>query len=142
MVNDGCALTLKEKDLKPEDMTKAQFIEKEEIAKVDILLALDDKVLFNVQIVNTTVKTLWDGLCGVYEDKSLASKFFLRRQLYNLKMNDETFVHEHSKVFNSLVNDLLVIDAKVDEEEQTTLLSCSLPNSCDNLIKFESFFQT
>lgn len=49
--------------------------------------------------------------CGsfitVYKDKSLMNKIYLRRQLYNLKMNDEIVIHEHLKEFNTLLNDLL-----------------------------------
>lgn len=80
LVKDGYIIILKYKNLKPQGMTDAQFDEKDEIAKVDILLALDDKVLFN--------------------DKSLIQQQvvgigWLRRQLYNLKMKDETSIDEH-----------------------------------------------
>lgn len=115
LVKDGCTIALKGKDQKPEGITHTQFAEKDEIAKTDILLALDDKVLFNVQTVDTTMKVLGDGLHRVYEDKSLVNKIFLRRQLYNLKMKDGTSVHEHLNLFNCLANDLLGTGVKVDE---------------------------
>lgn len=58
-------------------------------------IIVNDKVLFNVQTVDTTVKALWDGLHKVYEDKSLVNKIFLSRQLYNLKIKDESSIHEY-----------------------------------------------
>lgn len=48
LVKDDYLITLKGKSLKPIGMIDAQFDEKNEIAKADILLALDNKVLFNV----------------------------------------------------------------------------------------------
>lgn len=65
----------------------------------------------------------------MYEDKSLVNKIFLRRKLYNLKMKDDDSIHEHLNEFNFLMNELLEICVKVDEEEQTTLFLYSMPNS-------------
>lgn len=52
LVKDGCSIALKGKSLKPTGMTDAQFVEKDEIDQIDLLLVLEDKVLFNVHIVN------------------------------------------------------------------------------------------
>lgn len=65
----------------------------------------------------------------MYEDKSLVNKIFLRRKLYNLKMKDDDSIYEHLNEFNFLMNELLEICVKVDEEEQTTLFLYSMPNS-------------
>lgn len=65
----------------------------------------------------------------MYEDKSLVNKIFLRRKLYNLKMKDDDSIYEHLNEFNFLMNELLQICVKVDEEEQTTLFLYSMPNS-------------
>lgn len=81
------------------------------------MLALDDKVLFSVQITNITAKALWESLIKLYEEKSLANKIYLRRQSYNLKIKDNASIYEHLNEFNILLNDLLGIDAKIDEEE-------------------------
>lgn len=64
-----------------------------------------------------------------YEDKSLVNKIYFLRQLYNLKMKDKTSVHDHLNEFNSLVNELLGTGVKIDEEEQATILLCSIPDS-------------
>lgn len=60
-------------------MTNAQFAEKHYIVEADNLLTLDDKVLFNIQIVDVTTKALWDNLHKVCEDKPLMNKIFLRK---------------------------------------------------------------
>ena len=67
--------------------------------------------------MDTTAKELWESLIRIYEDKSLVNKIYLMRQLYTLKMKDRTSVHDHLNVFNSLVNELLGTDTKLDEEE-------------------------
>lgn len=68
-----------------------------------------------------------------YEDKSLVNKIYLRRQLYNLKM-DKTSVHDHLNEFNSFVNELLGTGVKIEKEEQATILLSSIPDSWDSLI--------
>lgn len=48
LVKDGCAIALKDKSLKPPGMIDLQFSEKDEIDHTNLLLALEDKILFNV----------------------------------------------------------------------------------------------
>lgn len=107
-------------------MTDAQFAVKDEIAKINILLTLKDRILFNVQMVDTINKELWESLNRIYEDKSLVNKIYLLGQLYNLKMKDKTFVHNHLNAFNLSVNELLETDVKIDDVGQTTILFCSM----------------
>lgn len=61
------------------------------------------------------------------DDKYLVNKIYSRRQLYNLKINDETSIHEHMNEFNTLLNDLLEIDVKIKEDKHAILLLCSIP---------------
>lgn len=58
LVNDGCVVALKNKRLKPPGMTNLQFAEKDEIAQTNLLFALENKILFNVQTVDTITKAL------------------------------------------------------------------------------------
>lgn len=51
---------------------------KDETLRMEIFSALDDKVLFNVHITNTTTTTLWESLIKVYKDKSFVNKIYLR----------------------------------------------------------------
>lgn len=52
------------------------------------------------------------------EDKSLVKKIYLMKQLYNLKMKDETSILEHLNEFNNFLNDILRTDVKIDEDEE------------------------
>lgn len=90
--------------------------------------------MFNLQITNTTTKILWESLTKIYDDESLANEIYLRRQLYNLKINDSLSTYEHFNEFNTLFNDLLGIGMKINEEEHATLLLCSMSYVWDNLI--------
>lgn len=49
-------------------------------------------------------------------------------------MKDETLIHEQLNEFNTLFNNLSRINMKIDEEEETTLLSYLMLDSWDNLI--------
>lgn len=60
-------------------MTDVQFVEKDEIAQADILLALEDKILSNVKTMNIAAKELRDSLNRVYVDMSLINKIYLRQ---------------------------------------------------------------
>ncbi|KAK9118944.1 hypothetical protein Scep_017037 [Stephania cephalantha] len=133
LVKDGCAVALLGKDGKPEGMTDKTFAEKDEMAVANILLALEDTVLFNVEGESSAIG-LWDKLKNIYEGKSLTNKIFLRRQLYALKMKDGASVQEHLNHFNLLINKLMALDVKIEDDEKACLLLCSMPDSWDNLI--------
>ncbi|KAK9113082.1 hypothetical protein Scep_020601 [Stephania cephalantha] len=132
LVKDGCAVALLGKDGKPEGMTDKTFAEKDEMAVANILLALEDTVLFNVEGESSAIG-LWDKLKNIYEGKSLTNKIFLRR-LYALKMKDGASVQEHLNHFNLLISKLMALDVKIEDDEKACLLLCSMPDSWDNLI--------
>lgn len=77
--------------------------------------------------MDTTAKELWEScywIYWIYKDKSFVNQIYFQQQLYNLKMNDQTSVHDSSNVFNSLVIELLRIGVKIDEEEQAIIFLC------------------
>ncbi|PKI61542.1 hypothetical protein CRG98_018038 [Punica granatum] len=123
---DRYAVVLLGEEKKPNKLSDEKFVEKDEMMLADLLLALEDSVLFNVKS-ETTAKGLWDKLRSIYEGKSLMNKIFLRRQLYNLRMVDGSSVHERLNMFNSLISKLAVLDVKIEIEEKDTSVA-SLPN--------------
>jgi hypothetical protein len=71
--------------------------------KSTIQLCLSDSILLNVSEEATT-KDLRDNLGKLYQSKSLVSKPFLRKKLYNLRMRDGDSVADHLNTFNTMVS--------------------------------------
>lgn len=82
LVKDGCTFALKGKNLKPAGMKNAQFNEKDRIAKIYLFFILKNKILFNVQTMDTIAKALWESLHKVYEDMSLVNNRWRMRFLF------------------------------------------------------------
>ena len=65
-----------------------------------------------------TVTELWSRLEILYMTKSLSNKLYLKKQLYELRMNEGTAVLEHLNFFSKVINEFLVVDVKIDEEDK------------------------
>jgi gag-polypeptide of LTR copia-type len=61
--------------------------------------------------------------------KSLTKRLQLKLRLYTLCMDEGTSLCDHLAKFTSILNDLAKLGIKVDDEDQTLLLLCSLPAS-------------
>ena len=68
-----------------------------------------------------TATGLWSRL-ETYMMKSLSNKLYLKKQLYGLRMKEGTAVLEHLNFFNKVINKLLTIDVKIDEEDKVLIL--------------------
>jgi gag-polypeptide of LTR copia-type len=101
---------------------------------------LDDKALSTIQLclsnstlqedlLENTAKGLWEKLESMYMKKSLTNRLRLKLRLYTLRMVEGTPIYDHISDFTSLMNDLSRSGAKVENEDQTLLLLCSLPTS-------------
>ena len=80
------------------------------------------------------MKALWDKLGTLYQSKSLVNKLFLRKKLYNLRMNDGNSNTEHLNVVNTVVSQLAYVDIKISDEDKCISLLCSLPDLWDRLV--------
>jgi len=65
--------------------------------------------------------------------KSLSNKFFMKKQLNNLRVKEGTPILQHLNAFNRILNDLLALEVKLAEEEKALLLLSSLSSSYDHL---------
>ena len=64
----------------------------------------------------------------LYMTKSLSNKLYLKKQLYRLRLNERIAVLEHLNFFNKVISELLIIDVKIDEEDNVLILLSLLPS--------------
>src|SRR3954466_11807943 len=71
---------------------------------------------------------------GVVFGKITDEMFYLKKWLYNLRMDEGTPMKQHLDVFNSIIMDLGNIDIKVESEDQTLIVLSSLPASYETFV--------
>ena len=69
----------------------------------------------------------------MYEKPSTNNKVYLMKKLFNLKMSESGPVVEHLNSFNTVVNQLVSVGIKFDDEIYALILLASLPNSWETL---------
>lgn len=92
-MKDGCEIVLQGKKSKPEGMKNKQFEENDKIALTNMFLALDNSLLFNVEI-ETITKRVWERLKRLNEEKSFVIRF----------PQDENYIIEGSMKGEALVH--------------------------------------
>ncbi|MFQ6666655.1 hypothetical protein Gotur_032932 [Gossypium turneri] len=70
---------------------------------------------------------LWKRLETLYATKSLANRLVLKQRLFTFRMNKGELLRDHISQFITLLNDLKNVEVHIDDEDQATLLLCSLP---------------
>ena len=93
-----------------------------------IRLTLSKNVAHNVAKEKTTAG-LMKALSDMYEKPSANNKVHLMKKLFNLKMGEGASVVEHLNNFNTVINQLVSVDIKFDDEICALILLASLPNS-------------
>lgn len=120
---------------KPKEMSDADWAKIQKRAASTIRLALAPDVRYNV-LKESTPKEIWDKLASIYASKSLTNRLNLKMELYSLKLDEESSLHDHISCFNQLVCHLANVDEPMKDEEQALVLLSSLPES------FKYFKQT
>ena len=67
-------------------------------------------------------------------ENNLSNKLYLNKELYILRMPENTNVLQHLSKFNSLISQLLQFQVTFDDEDKAILLLASLPSSYENLM--------
>ena len=78
---------------------------------------------------------LLEKLQTMYASKSLTNKLCLRLKLYQLMKDEDTTMQDHNNTFNKLVCQLLNVDEKLTDEEQSLLLLASLPKDYRSIVQ-------
>ena len=89
---------------------------------------LSNNVAHNVAKEKTTMGMM-QALADMYEKPSVNNKAYLMKKLFNLKMSESGSVVEHFNSFNTVVNQLVSVGIKFDDEICTLILLASLPNN-------------
>jgi hypothetical protein len=93
-----------------------------------IRLLLSKLVAHNVVKENTTIG-LMAALSSMYEKLSANNKVHLMKKLFNLKMAEVATVAHHLNEFNTIMNQLSLVEIDFDDEIQVSIVLVSLPNS-------------
>ncbi|KAM1386098.1 hypothetical protein ACFX2F_032598 [Malus domestica] len=99
-----------------------------------IMLSLSDEVLREMEN-ETTAAGLWLKLESIYMTKSLTNRLYLKQRLYTIRMTEGTPIQNHLDEFNKVIMDLKSMDNKIDDEDQSLILLCSLPPSYANFVE-------
>jgi len=129
----GLHKTLQGKSAKPADTSNENWEEMDLKTTNMIQLCLADEVMYNV-MDEKMATGLWSRLDTLYMTKSLFNKLYLKKQLYGLRVKEGTTVLEHLNLFNKVINELLAVDVKIDEEDKALILLSSLSESYDHII--------
>ena len=81
-----------------------------------------------------TPRGLWSKLQTMYIEKNMYNKLMLKKKLYSLRMREGGDVLGYIQKFDQMCNELLNIGVKMEEEDKSLLLLCSLPSSYDPLV--------
>nr|GEW38559.1 retrovirus-related Pol polyprotein from transposon TNT 1-94 [Tanacetum cinerariifolium] len=92
-----------------------------------IVLALAPEIKYNV-LKEKTPKDIWDKLTNIYASKSWTHRLFLKMELYSLKLEEGSNLHDHINSFNKFCQ-LANVDDVIKDEEQALLMLSSLPKS-------------
>ncbi|KAK2978837.1 hypothetical protein RJ640_030648 [Escallonia rubra] len=94
---------------KPESMDQDDWEELQAKAVSTIRLNLAPKVKYQV-LTETSPTALWQKLEKIYMSKSLSNRLYLKKDLYQLRMDEGSDLGDHISEFNQLVSQLSSID--------------------------------
>ena len=107
----------------PETKKEAQWEEMDDTTASVIQLNLTNEVLNNINVEDCiTTNETWERLEKLYMANNLLNKLYLKKELYNLHMPENTDVLQHLSKFNSLISQLLLFQVTFDDEDKAIIL--------------------
>ena len=71
---------------------------------------------------------LMKALSSIYKKPSANNKVHLVKKLFNLKKAEGTLVAQHLNEFNTITNQLSMVEIEFDDEIRALILLATLPN--------------
>ena len=134
LVQQGLLKALQGVEALPQDWSAEEKEDALNRAHSAIMLSLSDEVLREMEN-ETTAAGLWLKLESIYMTKSFTNRLYLKQRLYTLRMTEGTPIQNHLDEFNKVIMDLKSMDNKIDDEDQSLILLCSLPPSYANFVE-------
>jgi hypothetical protein len=113
---------------KPEVWTKL-----DRVARATIWMHLSEFVYYTVQAC-TTAKEPWKMLSDTYEKKMAATKIYLIRRLYNLRMKESDSITAHLNEYEGIISHLSAQGMTIDDKLKALLLMSSLLPSWETFV--------
>lgn len=111
----------------------AKFRARADRALAVIVLTIDPSLLYLLGDPDSPVE-VWKKLESQFQKKSWANKLVLRRKLHSVRLRQGESVQKHIKVLTEVFNELAIIGAPMDAEDQVIHLLSNLPESYDTLV--------
>src|SRR5436189_3712177 len=96
-------------------------VELQERALSAIFMSETDNILREIATEKMT-SDAWKKLEELYSEKSLTNRLYLKKRLYNLRMDEGTPVKQYLDVFNYIIMDLGNIE--IESEDQALIVLC------------------
>ncbi|KAL6286641.1 hypothetical protein ACE6H2_011031 [Prunus campanulata] len=127
LTQQNLSVVLGGKEKKPATMTDVEWGVLDKLSRGAIENYIADEVLINV--MQDTAKQTWENLEEMFAGKSLSNKLFLKKELLNLRMEEEGNLMEHLSSFNRCVADLQRMEVNYSTEDKALMFLTSLPPS-------------
>lgn len=82
----------------------------------------------------TLLIVLWKKLESLYMLKSLTNHLYLKKELYQLRMDESIDIQNHLNIFKKLIFQLPNVGVKINNKDKTLLLLTSLSQSYKSLV--------
>jgi hypothetical protein len=122
-----------EHDTAPASYKPDVWTKMDRVARATIRMHLSESVYYTVQSC-TTVKELWETLSDTYEKKVAATKIYLIRHLYNLRMKESDSITAHLNDYEGIISQLSAQGMMIDDDLKALLLMSSLPPSWETFV--------
>jgi hypothetical protein len=113
---------------KPEVWTNMDYV-----VRATIRMHLSESVYYTVQAC-AIVKELWKTLSDTYEKKVAATKIYLIRRLYNLRMKEFDSITAHLNDYEGIISQLLAQGMTINDELKALLLMSNPPPSWETFL--------